>query len=393
MEYNPFLPEVRENPYPYFAYLREHAPVYQVPGAGFWAVSRYDDVLSIVKNPHLFSSTIIVAGLVGDLQPWSPEAPAMIAIDPPDHTRLRKLVNRAFAPRRIAGLEMHLRDVVQQLLDSMAAQGECDLVRDLAVPLPSIAIAELLGVPPEQRYDFKRWATDMVNAMNGTALTNEDRAQIRQSHADFRAYFQNAIENCRTRPGDNLLSDLVRAEEENQTLTSEEILSLAILLIGAGNETTTNLLGSAVLALFHNPEELAKVRANPSLVPRLVEEALRYDSPVQVWPRQAMQEVEIAGTTLPAGSMIMVMFASANHDEHKFPDPERFDILRNTEGHVAFGFGIHFCLGAQLARLETRVALEGLLTRFPRLSRADAPATRIVNPFFRGLAALPLVVG
>jgi len=392
MEYNPFLPEVRENPYPYFAYLREHAPVYQVPGVGFWAVSRYDDVLSIVKNPQMFSSTMLVSALVGELSPWTPQAPPFIATDPPDHTRVRKLANRAFTPRRIASLETHLREVVRQLLEPIPAQGTFDLVQELAAPLPSIAIAELLGVPTDRRKDFKRWATDIVYAMNGTALTDDERARIRRSHSEFRTYFQEAIETCRKHPSDTLLSDLVRAEEENQTLTAEEVHSLALLLIGAGNETTTNLIGSAVLTLLNNPDQFAKVRANPALLSQTVEEALRYESPVQVWPRQAMQDVEIAGTALPAGSFVMVMFGSANRDENKFPAPDRFDILRNTEGQVGFGFGIHFCLGAPLARLETKLALEGLLARFPRLTRTDEPFTRIVNPFFRGLTALPLAV-
>ncbi|MGH8009959.1 MAG: cytochrome P450, partial [Candidatus Binatia bacterium] len=366
MDYNPFLPEVRENPYPYYAYLRQHAPVYQVPGAGFWAVSRYDDVFSLLKNTQVFSSTILIAALVGEFTPFAPEAPAMIAQDPPDHSRLRKLANRAFTPRRIASLETHLREVVQQLLESMAAPGECDLVRDLGGPLPTIAVAELLGVAPEQRDDFRRWSDNVVLSMNGSVLTDEDRAQIRQSIAEFRAYFQDAIETCRRHPGDNLLSDLVRVEEEQQTLTSEEILSLAVLLVAAGNETTTNLISNTVMALFHHPETLATVRANPALVPKLLEETLRYDAPIQVWFRQTTQDVEVAGTTVPAGSVITFLLGAANHDERKFPDPGRFDIFRNTDGHLAFGYGIHFCIGAPLARFEAKLALEGLLARFPR---------------------------
>lgn len=392
MEYNPFLPEVRENPYPYYAYLRQHAPVYQVPGAGLWAISRYDDIFALLKNTQVFSSTILITALVGEFTPFAPEAPAMIGQDPPDHTRLRKLANRAFTPRRIASLENHLREVVQQLLDPMAAQGECDLVRDLGGPLPTIAIAELLGVPPEHRHDFRHWSDNVVLSMNGSVLTDEERGQIRQSIAEFRAYFQEAIEACRRRPGDNLLSDLVRVEEEQQRLTAEEILSLAVLLIAAGNETTTNLISNTVMALFRHPEELAKVRANPALVPKLLEETLRYDSPIQVWFRQATQDVEVAGTTIPAGSMVTFLLGSANHDERKFPEPGRFDILRNTDGHLGFGYGIHFCIGAPLARLEAKVALEGLLARFPHWTRTDEPVTRMFNPFLRGLKAFPLVV-
>lgn len=393
MDYNPFSAEVRENPYPYYTYLRQHAPVYQVPGTSFWAVSRYEDVFSILKNPQVFSSATFFAALTGDLNPFSPEAPAMISMDPPSHTRLRKLVNRAFTPRRVASLEARLRAVAQQLLGQMAAEETCDLVRDLAIPLPVIVIAELLGVPPERRHDFRRWTDAILRAANGAAVSQEEGVEIRQIFVEFRAYFQAAIVAYRQEPRDNLLSDLVRAEEENQTLTGEEILSLALLVLLGGSETTTNLIGSAVMALLANPQTMAQVRANPALVPNVLEETLRYEAPIQWFPRQAMQEVQIAGTTLPAGSMVMAMFGSANHDERKFPDPERFDIMRNPEGHLTFGFGNHFCLGAQLARLEAKVALEGLLARFPHLARTDERITWVESIIARGPKTLPLVLG
>ncbi|MGH8008950.1 MAG: cytochrome P450, partial [Candidatus Binatia bacterium] len=376
MEYNPFLPEVQANPFPYYAYLREHAPVYQVPGVGFWAVSRYDDVLSIVKNPHLFSASILISALMGDLNPWPPEVPPMVALDPPDHTRLRKLVNRAFTPRRIASLEQHIREIAHSLLDAVPAQGTFDLVSTLSGPLPAITIAELLGVPPERYADFKRWTNDIARCTNGVAVPDEVRPELRRSVSEMKTYLQEAINAYRKRPGDNLLSDMVRAEENNQTLTAAEVLSMAILVITAGSETTTNLISNALLSLCAYPEQFALVRTNPALIPHLVEETLRYESPVQFFPRLTMQEVTIAGTTIPAGSPVLAMFASANRDARKFPDPERFDITRNSEGQLAFSFGIHFCLGAQLARLEGKIALEALLGRFPRLSRTDEPLVR-----------------
>ena len=392
VDYNPFLPEVQENPYPYYAYLREHAPVYQVPGVGFWAVSRYDDVLSLLKNPHVFSSAGLLAVMLGDLNPWVPEAPPLQSSDPPSHTRLRKLANRAFTPRRMLSIEAHLREVVQHLLEPISAQGTWDLVHDLAVPFPVIAIAELLGVPPERRHDFKQWTDAFVTATKGAAVTPEEHQQTRQRFAEFRAYFQVAIENCRKQPTDTLLSDLVRAEEENQMLTAEEVLSLAVLVLVGGSETTTNLIGNAMLALLSHPQQLAKVRADLALVPQLVEETLRYDAPVQWSARQTTQEVEIAGTTLSAGAVVLALFASTNRDERKFPDPDHFDILRNTDGQLGFGYGIHFCLGAQLARLEAKIVLEALLERFPRLARTDAPITPIESSFLRGLKSLPLVM-
>ncbi len=391
MEYNPFLPEVRDNPYPYYAYLREHAPVYQVPDFG-WMISRYDDVLSVLRNPRVFSSVNLL-GSMGDLNPFPPAAPPLSGSDPPDHTRLRKLANRAFTPRRIASLETRLREIIRQLLDPIAGQGTFDLVSGVAVPLPIIAVAELLGVTPERYADFKRWANNFLKAMNPFALSPEDEVEVRRSQAEFVAYLQAAIETCRVRPRDNLLSDLVRAEEEEQRLTREEVLSLALLILLGGAETTTNLIGNMMLALLEHPEQMAQVRANPALIPNVVEETLRYDTAVQMMPRQTTQAVDIAGTSLPAGAKIFYLIASANRDEQHFPNPDRFDIHRNTEGHLGFGFGIHFCLGALLARLETKLVLEIVLKQFPHVARTDEPFTRVDFPWFRGLKTLPLGVG
>ena len=216
MQYNPFLPEVKANPYPYYTYLRQHAPVYQVEATGFWAVCRYDDVLYVLRNPQLFSSSILIAALLGDLNPV-PEAANLIASDPPVHTRLRKLVNRAFTPRLIAALEPRLREITGDLLARVAPHGEFDLVRDLSTPLPVIVIAEMLGVEPEHRIDFKRWSDDIVHAANG--VSGEERTQAQQSVVEFRAYFEQVIEARRAEPRHDLISALVRAEEEEQLLT------------------------------------------------------------------------------------------------------------------------------------------------------------------------------
>lgn len=390
MDYSPFLPEVRANPYPYYAYLRRHAPVYAVPGAGCWAISRYDDVLSVFKNPQVFSSSVFFPMIFGELNPFPPQAPPMISCDPPEHTRLRKLVNRAFTPRRVASLEQHIREVVQQLIERMATQRVFDLVRDFSAPLPVIVMAAMLGVEPQRQQDFKRWTNDIIFATQVVGLTPEDRERILLSIADFRTYFEGAIAGYRQHPGDNLVSDLVRAEEENQILTAEEVLTMAVFILLAGNETTTNLIGSAILALLEHPQELAKVRANPALIPNVVEETVRYESPIQLIPRQAMQQVQLAETLIPAGSLVLPLIGSANHDERKFPEPERFDITRDTEGQIAFSFGIHYCLGAELARLEGRSALEALLERFPHLARTDDPVSLVESSFVRGPKTLPL---
>lgn len=387
MDYNPFAPEVKANPYPYYTYLRHHAPVFQVKDAGFWAVSRYDDVLYVLKNPQLFSSTILLTALLGDLNPV-PEAANLIASDPPIHNRLRKLANRAFTPRLISALEPRLRQITKELLTQVESQGEFDLVRDLSTPLPVIAIAEMLGVEPTHRADFKRWSDDIVHAANG--VSGEEREQAQKSVAAFRTYFQEAIEDRRTSPRNDLISALVKAEEEEQMLTSGEILSLATLLLIAGNETTTNLIGNIVLALLEHPTILARVEKDSSLIPQVIEETLRYDGPVHGIFRQATQEVELAGTTIPSGSLVFPLFASADRDENKFPHPDQFDITRKTDGHIAFGFGIHFCLGAPLARLEAKIALQEMLGRLRNLKQKAEGTTRIDSFFLRGLKTLPL---
>jgi len=393
MEFNPFLPEVRENPYPYYTYLRQHDPVHQVKNMGYWVITRYDDVFSALRSPQVFSSSIFMMALMGELSPFLADVPLMIGSDPPNHTRLRKLVNRAFTPRRIASLEVHLREMVHSLLDQAVAEGEFDLTRDLAIPVPVMAIAELLGVPPERYRDFRHWTACVIQGTNGgNAMSPEMRAEIRQSTDALHAYFQAAIAGYRQQPGDNLISDLVRAEEENQVLTADEVLNMALLVMFGGSETTTNLIGNMTLALLDNPEQLAAVRANPALIPQVVEEAVRYDAPVQGLFRQTTQDVELSDTKIPAGSVVQVMFGSASRDERKFADPDRFDVLRNSDGHVSFGFGIHFCLGAQLARLEAKVALEGLLQRFSRISHTDAQITRVESIALRGPKSLPLMV-
>ncbi len=387
MDYNPFAPEVKANPYPYYTHLRRHAPVFQVKDAGFWAVSRYDDVLYVLKNPQLFSSTILLAALLGDLNPV-PEAANLIASDPPVHNRLRKLANRAFTPRLIATLEPRLRQITKELLSAIESQGKFDLVHDLSTPLPVIAIAEILGVEPAHRTDFKRWSDDIVHAANG--VSGEEREHAQQSVTEFRTYFQDVIEVRRAAPRNDLISALVKAEEEEQMLTSGEILSLTTLLLIAGNETTTNLIGNAVLALLEHPETLARVESDPSLIPQVIEETLRYDGPVHGIFRQATQDVELVGTMIPAGALVFPLFASADRDENKFPNPDQFDITRSTEGHIAFGFGIHFCLGAPLARLEAKIVLQEMLGRFQHLKQKEEDVTRIDSFFLRGLKTLPL---
>ena len=388
MDFNLLSPEVTANPYPYYTELRNKAPVIWLEPFQCWALSRYADVDFALRNPQIFSSSVFTAEALGDLNPV-PEVPWILDMNPPDHTRLRKLANKGFAPRLIRTLEPRVQAIIQELIESIRGQSESDLVSTFSGPLPTIVIAEMLGVELERRDDFKVWSDDIVRATS-RPTDEAERTEVRESLAGLRAYFEQMIEHRRTSPGDDVISALVQAEEERDMLSATEILALAVLLLVAGNETTTNLLGNAVLTLLNHPDELAKVRADRSLVPALVEEVLRYNSPVQVIFRRTAQDVELEGGKIPAGQNVFLLLGSANRDERQFPEPDRFDIARNPQDHVAFGYGIHYCLGAPLARLEGRNALEALLFDCPPFSCATERVEQIASIIVRGPQTLPL---
>ena len=381
MDFNPMSPEFRLDPYPTYAAMRRDAPVYR--SAGYVVVTRYDDVVSVLRQPNLFSSSAIGMNVRGR------PARTIINTDPPVHTRIRGVINRAFTPRMVADLEPMIRRVTARLLDRMCERGEGDIVRDLAVPLPVTVIAHLLGVDPDRQEDFKRWSTAVISETAG--LPDDERARVERDTDEFQDYFDAAIAERRERPGgDDLISAIVRAQQEDEELLSaDDVLAFTGLLLIAGNETTTNLIGNAVLALLAHPEQMARGREEPALVPNLVEEALRWDSPVQFLFRTATEDTEIAGEPIAAGTTIIPVYASANRDDARFPEGDRFDVTRNAQGHVAFGYGVHFCLGAPLARLEARVALEQALARLPGLRRAgDTPPERVPSLFLRGVQSL-----
>ena len=396
--YSPFDPAVRDNPYPFYAALRRDAPVQEVRGGGLWAVARYDDVLSILRDHQSFSSAPMnfqteratLIGSEGD-SVFGADTPTIIGTDPPIHTRLRNLVNRGFTPRRMATLEPHIHAIADSLLNALPLNGEFDLMADFAIPLPVIVIAELLGVEASRREDFKRWSDSVVRLISGTP-TEEQRAQARVPMQEFRDYFLAIIEERRTDPRDDLISALIRAQVNEQALTAAEVITFAALLLVAGNETTTNLIGNAVLALLSHPEQLELVRRHHELVPGLIEEALRYDAPVQGLFRLTTRDVQLGDTTIPMGAMVMPLFASANRDECVFADPNRFDVRRNPDGHVAFGFGIHFCLGAALARLEARIGMQVLLHKCRPWHGAAQTIERIDSIFLRGPKRLQLTL-
>jgi hypothetical protein len=388
MNYDPLSPAVRDNPYPYYAALRDTAPVAWIESMQAYAVSRYADVDFILRNPRLFSSASWKSA--SSRNPDVVEkVPSLLSMDPPDHTRLRKLANKGFTPRLIRAMEPRVQTIIRNLLAPLMRQPEADLVPMFSVPLPIIVIAEMLGVEVERQADFKHWSDALVRALNRPTDTAV-RAEIRQSVSDLRTYLGQMIDRRRTEPGDDLITAFVQAEEERQILTSLEVLGLAVLLLAAGNETTTNLIGNAVLALLDHPEELAKVQADRASVAALVEETLRYDSPIQVVFRQTTEAVELDGGRLPAGATVLVLLGSANRDERKFPDPDRFVVERNPSDHVGFGYGIHYCLGAPLARLEGRLALAALLFECSPFTRVREQAPRIATYLVRGPQTLPL---
>ena len=377
-EYNPYAPDVIENPYPYYAWLRAERPVYQNTQLGFWAISRYEDVVAAARNIEVFSS----AQGVG---PAKIRLPMMLTKDPPEHRRLRSLAGKAFTPRRVAQMEDRIRQVVNEQIDAVLPQGAMDLAQDLAYPLPVIVIAEMLGVEPQRRADFKRWSDDVVGTFNGM-MSAEAFARYQRTWQEFKAYFTEQIAARRQNPGDDLISGLIRAEEERESLTESEMLNFCLLLLVAGNETTTNLITNGALALFEHIDQAEKLRQRPELIDSMVEEALRFDSPIQGTHRTTTREITLHGETIPADSKVLLLLASANRDERQFPDPDRFDIERSPNDHLAFGEYIHYCLGAPLARLEARVATQEVLRRMRNI-RPDPSAerVRVDNPFFRGL--------
>ncbi len=387
--YDLFAPATLAERHALFAKMRSEPGLCRVEPFGAFAAARYEDAAAILKDPHRFSSEALA---VAGEPPWlgfNPSAQSMISKDPPTHTVLRALINRAFGPAGMARLEARVRQESEALAEAAVRRGEVELVDAFTFVLPRNIIGSMLGLDPSTFSEFKRWSVQIGLLVSAT--TPEQQEEVRSVVREMIAYLTEAIEARRRQPGDDMVSDLLRAEVDGRALTNAEVLSFLFLLLPAGMETTTHLLGNAVIQLAQRPEHLELARADKAHIPRFVEEVLRYDPPIQLSFRLAMQDVELAGTKIPAGSLVLGLVGSANRDERVFERPDEF-IPGREKGtqHLSFGYGVHFCLGAQLARMEARLGLEALLSRV-RGIRLRSPEVQW-NPGFlmHGPAVLPV---
>jgi cytochrome P450 len=395
--FNPLDPAVRRDPYALYERGRREHPAFVHAGLPVPLVSvfRHADVRAVLGDHELFSNDFArgrnLAPEVAELAAQAP--PSMIAMDPPDHTRLRSLVNKAFTPRIVRRLEPRLREVAHELLDEALARREVDLVEALTYPLPVGAIAEVIGVPASDREQFKVWSDQAVATLGTAFFAPPSREQMQRQIAlreEMQRYFIPLAEARRREPKDDLLTGLVQAEHEGSRLDHQEMLAMLVLLLVAGNETTTTLIGNAVLTLLDHPGELKRLRDDPTLLPSAIDEVLRFDSPVQFDPRRATRATAIAGTPIAEDTLLLCWLGSANRDERVFSRPDVFDVAREKNPHLAFGFGTHHCLGHNLARLEAQVALEEIALRFPHYRVIEDGLVRTHQSHVRGYAQVPV---
>jgi hypothetical protein len=400
-DFNPLDPRLRTNPYEVYRELREGAPVFWQPLMQTWVLTRYDDNLTVLRDHASFSSerTRAKNALVQQMESYRLSSgplgttPTMLSIDPPAHTRMRHLVNKAFTPRVIERIRPHIAEIADQLLDALPEPGALDVVSDLAIPLPMIVIAEVLGVPLSDRERFKSWSTDVANSLGGPFQAPEVLERARLSSLEIADYFREQIAQRRKAPREDLLSALCAAEEQGDLLSEDELIATCILLLVAGNETTTNLIGNGMLALLNHPEERRRLQADPSLIESAVDEMLRYEGPVQMTSRVVDHDLEFRGQRFEEGQVVLLLLAAANRDPAQFPDPDRFDVARRPNRHLAFGQGIHYCLGAPLAVAEAQIAFQRLLRRLPEPEAAFEAPEWGQSFILRGLKHLPVRSG
>ncbi len=388
-------PEVLANPYPLFHRLRTEDPVHWDVFLHTWVVTRYVDVLEVL---HKFSAdrthtpAKLAAMGLGDMSPIAKlMVKQMLFMDPPAHTRLRSLASQAFSPARVAVLRTHIREIVKRLLDDVQNKGEMDIIRDLGEPLPAIVTAEMLGVPIGDRHRLKSWSADFAEMLGNFQHNPEHAPRMLRAVEEMTGYFKDQVCMQRDCPQEGLVHSLMTAEVDGDRLSDEEVVATCIVTMVGGLETTTNLIGNGVLTLLRNPDEMKRLRQDISLVPSAVEEMLRYESPSQHTGRLASEDVELGGRLIRKGQAVMAVMAAANRDPERFPDPDRFDISRPDNRHLAFGYAAHFCFGAALARVEGQEVFEALMRRLHDLELQPVQhLTWRNNLGLRGLTALPV---
>ncbi|HVM95613.1 MAG TPA: cytochrome P450 [Candidatus Acidoferrales bacterium] len=394
IDFDPASPEFRTDPYPYLHMLRSHAPVCRADlGQPCWLVTGYASVMDGFRDRRLsadrfhlgppeMQSSALMRGL----------ASMMLLRDPPDHTRLRTLVSKAFTPRVVEELRPRIREITDRLIARVFAKGSMELMDDLAAPLPAMVIAQLLGVPPEDHQQFKQWSDDLIVIADGS-LAIEGLPAAERSAAALIEYLERIMADRQRSPQNDLISGLVAARDQGDALTHGEMLSTCILLLIAGHETTTNLIGNGILTLLRHPQALEDLRRDPGLIGSAVEELLRFESPIQLMSRVAIVDLELGSVEIPAGREVVMMLGAANRDPAEFPEPDRLDLRRTDNHHVAFGHGIHFCLGAALARLEGQIAIGTIVRELPNLRQSSSEVEWKAGLMLRGLKRLTLEFG
>ena len=390
LDFDPRRPDFVVDPYPFYDRLQREAPLQLLPATGDWWATRYQDALAVLTDPRFIKGPPARLELPAAYAHLPPLQSSLLMRDPPDHTRLRGLVGRAFTPRVVEGLRPRIGAIAADLLDQVTGRGHMDLMADFAFHLPAIVIAEMLGVPLGDRDRFKEWSRRIVLLLDPTQ-PEEARQAGWKAQLALLDYFHQLVGARRRHPQDDLIGALLAAEAEGERLNAGEVLTMCTLLLTAGHETTTNLIGGGTLALLRHPEQLRLLRAQPELLPSAVEELLRFEPPVHLDGRVAAVDVELGGQTIAAGQCVLAVIGAANRDPAFFRDPQRLDITRARNPHLSFGRGIHFCLGAPLARLETQIAFGELLRRLPDLALdLDAPPEWNPNIVIRGLTTLPV---
>jgi cytochrome P450 len=401
--FDPWSVEFVAWPYDVYAQLRDEAPVWFFEGTGQYLVSRYTDVNALLRDRRLGRTYLHLASheeMGHDPDPphmapfWKLVRDGMLDREPPDHTRLRRLVSRAFTPRTVEQLRPRIEAMADALVDELLDAGSdgsaVDLIATVAEPLPVTVIAEMLGVPEPDRHLLRPWSAQIVGAYELNPTREAELAAVRASE-EFSAYLRELARARRSRPGDDLISGLASVVDQGDRLTEDELVGTCVLLLNAGHEATVNVTGNGWWSLFRNPAELARLRADHALLPTAVEELMRYDTPLQMFERWVLEDIQVHGVTIPRGAEVGLLFGSANHDPDVFADPRRLDLGRRENPHISFGAGIHFCLGAPLARVELLTSFGTLLRRAPKLALATEPSWG-TGYVVRGLEALHVTV-